>query len=65
MWGDRHAIQAISNILGLLLQALLHASVACRKKLVVEWVEASHLEDVTAKEVYFDCKFLVCLILAV
>ncbi|KAG8472556.1 hypothetical protein CXB51_034517 [Gossypium anomalum] len=30
--------------------ALLHASVGCRKKLVVEWVEASHLEDITAKE---------------
>ncbi|TYG86659.1 hypothetical protein ES288_A13G151300v1 [Gossypium darwinii] len=30
--------------------ALLHASVRCRKKLVVEWVEASHLEDITAKE---------------
>ncbi|XVF37336.1 hypothetical protein REPUB_Repub19eG0137100 [Reevesia pubescens] len=30
--------------------ALLHASVGCRKKLVVDWVEASHLEDITAKE---------------
>ena len=36
---------------GLLLQALLHASVACRRKLVVEWVAAGDLEDVTAKEV--------------
>ncbi|XVE53413.1 hypothetical protein DITRI_Ditri03aG0000900 [Diplodiscus trichospermus] len=32
------------------LKALLHASVGCRKKLVVEWVEASHLEDSTAEE---------------
>ncbi|KAK8591707.1 hypothetical protein V6N13_031740 [Hibiscus sabdariffa] len=32
------------------LKALLHASVGCRKKLIVEWVEASHLEDITAKE---------------
>ncbi|XVE99025.1 hypothetical protein REPUB_Repub03eG0161300 [Reevesia pubescens] len=32
------------------LKALLHASVGCHKKLVVEWVEASHLEDITAKE---------------
>ncbi|XP_038996890.1 CTP synthase-like isoform X2 [Hibiscus syriacus] len=32
------------------LKALLHASVGCRRKLIVEWVEASHLEDITAKE---------------
>ncbi|XP_022749305.1 CTP synthase-like isoform X1 [Durio zibethinus] len=32
------------------LKALLHASVGCHKKLVVEWVEASHLDDITAKE---------------
>ncbi|XVF77750.1 hypothetical protein PTKIN_Ptkin14bG0072000 [Pterospermum kingtungense] len=32
------------------LKALLHASVGCRRKLVVEWVEASHLEDITSKE---------------
>ncbi|XP_052312469.1 uncharacterized protein LOC7464580 isoform X2 [Populus trichocarpa] len=32
------------------LKALLHASVACRRKLVVEWVAAGDLEDVTAKE---------------
>ncbi|KAG4161906.1 hypothetical protein ERO13_D01G085200v2 [Gossypium hirsutum] len=32
------------------LKALLHASVHHRKKLVVEWVEASHLEDITAEE---------------
>ncbi|XWS10501.1 hypothetical protein CRYUN_Cryun39dG0084800 [Craigia yunnanensis] len=32
------------------LKALLHASVGCRRKLVVEWVEASHLEDNTDKE---------------
>ena len=33
------------------LQALLHASVACRRKLIVEWIAAGDLEDVTAKEV--------------
>lgn len=33
------------------LQALLHASVACHKKLVVEWVAASDLEEITAQEV--------------
>ncbi|KAJ6429374.1 hypothetical protein OIU84_020912, partial [Salix udensis] len=32
------------------LKALLHASVVCRRKLVVEWVAAGDLEDVTAKE---------------
>ncbi|KAG6765543.1 hypothetical protein POTOM_029589 [Populus tomentosa] len=32
------------------LKALLHASVACRRKLVVEWVAAGDLEDATAKE---------------
>ncbi|KAM7252299.1 hypothetical protein ACFE04_024182 [Oxalis oulophora] len=32
------------------LKALLHASVACRRKLSVEWVAAGDLEDVTAKE---------------
>ncbi|KAK9937297.1 hypothetical protein M0R45_014097 [Rubus argutus] len=32
------------------LKALLHASVACRRKLVVDWVAAGDLEDVTAKE---------------
>ncbi|XP_039122445.1 CTP synthase-like isoform X2 [Dioscorea cayenensis subsp. rotundata] len=32
------------------LKALLHASVACRRKLVVEWVPASDLEDATLKE---------------
>ncbi|XP_039055570.1 CTP synthase-like isoform X1 [Hibiscus syriacus] len=32
------------------LKALLHASVYHRKKLLVEWVEASHLEDTTAEE---------------
>ncbi|XP_077251028.1 uncharacterized protein LOC143890282 [Tasmannia lanceolata] len=32
------------------LKALLHASVACRRKLIVEWVPATNLEDTTAKE---------------
>ncbi|KAI7747564.1 hypothetical protein M8C21_030006 [Ambrosia artemisiifolia] len=30
------------------LKALLHASVACRRKLVINWVSASDLEDATA-----------------
>jgi CTP synthase len=33
------------------LKALLHASVACRKKLVVDWVPACDLEKETEKEV--------------
>jgi len=32
-------------------QALLHASVACNRKLVVDWVPAENLEDDTSKEV--------------
>lgn len=32
-------------------QALLHASVACHRKLIVEWIAAGDLEDITAKEV--------------
>lgn len=32
------------------LKALLHASIACRQKLVVDWVPAADLEDTTAKE---------------
>lgn len=32
------------------LKALLHASVACHRKLIVEWIAADDLEDVTAKE---------------
>ncbi|KAF9587209.1 hypothetical protein IFM89_039568 [Coptis chinensis] len=32
------------------LKALLHASVSCHRKLVIEWVPASDLEDATAKE---------------
>ena len=32
-------------------QALLHASVAQRKKLFVDWVPAGDLEDATSKEV--------------
>jgi hypothetical protein len=34
-----------------LCQALLHASVACHRKLIVEWIAAGDLEDITAKEV--------------
>lgn len=33
------------------MQALLHASVAQRKKLFVDWIAACDLEDATAKEV--------------
>ncbi|XXG67677.1 hypothetical protein AAC387_Pa06g0963 [Persea americana] len=33
-----------------LLKALLHASIACRKKLIVDWVSATDLEATTAKE---------------
>ena len=36
-----------------LLQALLHASVAMERKLVVEWVPSCDLEDSSAKEVSF------------
>ncbi|GLT69023.1 hypothetical protein SLA2020_412080 [Shorea laevis] len=32
------------------LKALLHASVACNRKLIVEWIAAGDLEDITAKE---------------
>lgn len=32
------------------LKALLHASVACQKKLVLDWVPSGDLEDATAKE---------------
>ncbi|KAJ0263900.1 CTP synthase [Hirschfeldia incana] len=32
------------------LKALLHASVACHKKLVVDWVAASDLEEITSQE---------------
>ncbi|KAK7386610.1 hypothetical protein VNO78_26944 [Psophocarpus tetragonolobus] len=31
-------------------KALLHASVDCQKKLVVDWIPASNLESITAKE---------------
>lgn len=33
------------------IQALLHASVECSRKLVVEWVAATDLEDATAAKV--------------
>ncbi|KAI4323316.1 hypothetical protein L6164_022931 [Bauhinia variegata] len=32
------------------LKALLHASVACKRKLIVDWVAAGDLEDITAEE---------------
>ncbi|KAG6672711.1 hypothetical protein I3842_16G073300 [Carya illinoinensis] len=32
------------------LKALLHASVACQRKLIVEWIAACDLEDMTAEE---------------
>jgi CTP synthase len=32
-------------------QALLHTSVACHRKLIVDWVSAGDLEDITAQEV--------------
>ncbi|GMY33060.1 CTP synthase-like [Fagus crenata] len=32
------------------LKALLHASVACQRKLIVDWVSAGDLEDITAQE---------------
>lgn len=41
-------------------QALLHASVACRRKLVVDWVAAGDLEDVTAKEVCTNVNLPYC-----
>ena len=34
------------------LQALLHASIDCRRKLVVDWVASTDLEDSTAIEVW-------------
>lgn len=40
------------------LKALLHASVACHKKLVIEWVAASDLEEITAQEVSLALWFL-------
>ncbi|CAH8353747.1 unnamed protein product [Eruca vesicaria subsp. sativa] len=38
------------QILKFFLQALLHATVACHKKLVLEWVAASDLEEITSHE---------------
>ncbi|CAL5197303.1 unnamed protein product [Lathyrus oleraceus] len=32
------------------LKALIHASVSCQKKLVVDWISATNLENATAKE---------------
>jgi len=40
-------------------QALLHASVACNRKLVVDWVPAGDLEDDTLKEVITDLSTIV------
>lgn len=42
------------------MQALLHASVACNRKLVVDWVPAGDLEDDTLKEVSFYYCFCKC-----
>jgi CTP synthase (UTP-ammonia lyase) len=42
------------------MQALLHASVDCRRKLVVDWVASTDLEDSTKIEVrvfFFFCMF--------
>ncbi|WVZ83072.1 hypothetical protein U9M48_030252 [Paspalum notatum var. saurae] len=46
------ALYDVSNIwrIPLLLRALLHASVDCRRKLVVDWVASMDLEDSTAIE---------------
>ncbi|KAF7120662.1 hypothetical protein RHSIM_Rhsim13G0137100 [Rhododendron simsii] len=41
---------SIDDILVLSLEALLHASVACSRKLVIDWVLSSDLEEATAKE---------------
>lgn len=41
------------NILFVHEQALLHASVARRKKLVIDWIPASDLEQGAKKEVCF------------
>jgi len=42
---------AEADVLCPFVQALLHASVACNRKLVVDWVPAENLEDDTSKEV--------------
>lgn len=39
------------NVFGFFVQALLHASVAHNRKLVVDWVPAGDLEDAAANEV--------------
>ena len=39
------------SVILMALQALLHASVACHRKLVVEWVPAGDLEEITEYEV--------------
>lgn len=41
----------------------MHASVACHRKLIVEWVAAGDLEDATAIEVVGYCYF--CLIFTI
>ncbi|XXG88211.1 hypothetical protein AAC387_Pa12g0454 [Persea americana] len=38
------------DYLGRTVQALLHASIACYKKLIVDWDSATDLEATTAKE---------------
>lgn len=47
------------------LQALEHASIVCRRKLVIQWVPASDLEDSAAKEVsdfLSTCQFFTLLL---
>jgi hypothetical protein len=39
------------------LQALLHASVVCRRKLVVDWVASTDLEESTATEVFYHLSY--------
>lgn len=39
-------------------QALLHAAVACQRKLVVDWIASPDLEETTEKEVCFAIMFL-------
>lgn len=54
---------AIYNVLSL--QALLHASVSHGKKLFVDWVPASDLEDATSKEVVINFVFLTLYVILI
>jgi hypothetical protein len=54
MFQSLHAFKVVVDqvlLYSFLCQALLHASVACNRKLIVEWIAAGDLEDITAKEV--------------